>query len=472
MEVSDSMGKQRKQKISKENFQLKEAVELQGIVEVPSRPTASDHTKFHGKKSIKLMEQIVSDRNVVKALEYLEKKKKNSAPGIDGKRVPELREYLKENWKVIKPSLINGTYQPQPVRRTEIPKDGGGMRMLGIPTVLDRFIQQSMLQILSPIFDLTFSDHSHGYRKGHSQKMAVTEAKYYIQEEKKWVVDMDLSKFFDRVNHDMLMARVARKIKDKRVLKLIRKYLEAGVMINGVVMDTEEGTPQGGPLSPLLSNIMLDDLDKELEARGHKFVRYADDFQVYVSSKRAGERVMTSLIQFLEKKLKLKVNREKSKVDLARRCTFLGFSFYYRKGEVRLRLAPKTIVKFKNKIREITCRRMPFSMEDRIKKLNKYIQGWISYFRIADMKSHLQRLESWIRRRLRMCRWKQWKKVRTRITKLRGLGLPNEEAIKIANTRKGYWRIAKTQQLHRVLNNQYWEKQGLINLITTYSKYR
>lgn len=466
------MGEQRKQKISKENLKLKETVEPRGAVEVPSASAASGHAKFHGKMSMKLMEQIVADTNVVKALEYLEKEKKDTAPGIDGMRVPALREYLRGIWKELKPALLDGTYQPQPVRRTEIPKDGGGTRMLGIPTVLDRFIQQSMLQILTPIFERTFSDHSHGYRKGHSQKMAVTEAKYYIQEGRKWVVDMDLSKFFDRVNHDILMSRVARKVEDKRVLRIIRNYLEAGVMINDVVMETEEGTPQGGPLSPLLSNIMLDELDKELESRGHKFVRFADDFQVYVKSKRAGERVMESLTQFLEGKLKLKVNREKSAVDLARRRTFLGFSFYYMKGEIRFRLAPKTIRKVKDKIREITCRRKPISIENRIRELNLYLQGWIGYFHIADMKTHLESLESWIRRRLRMCIWKQWKRVKTRITKLRGLGLPNEEAIKIANTRKGYWRIAKSQQIHIALSNQYWAEQGLINLIATYSKHR
>jgi group II intron reverse transcriptase/maturase len=472
MEVPDSMVERRKQEISKESLQLKRTVEPRRAVEVLSESTASGHTKFHGKMSMTLMEQIVSDENVIKALEYLEKKKKDTSPGIDGMKVPALREYLRGIWKELKPALLDGTYQPQPVRRTEIPKDGGGTRMLGIPTVLDRFIQQSMLQIVSPIFDRTFSEHSHGYRKGHNQKMAVREATHYIQEGRKWIVDMDLSKFFDRVNHDILMSRVARKIEDKGVLKLIRKYLEAGVMINGVVMETEEGTAQGGPISPLLSNIMLDELDKELESRGHKFVRFADDFQVYVRSKRAGERVMKSLILFLEGKLKLKVNREKSAVDLAWKRTFLGFSFYYVNGEIRLRLAPKAIRKVKEKIREITCRRKPFSIEERIKKLNSQLQGWIGYFHIADMKRHLENLESWIRRRLRMCIWKQWKKVKTRITKLRGLGLPDKEAIKIANTRKGYWRIAKCQQLHVALNNQYWTKQGLISLVATYSKHR
>ena len=244
---------------------------------------------------MELMERMLSDNNVVGALEYLEKNKEDTAPGIDGMLVPELREYLRANWKELKTSLLKGTYRPQPVKRTEIPKDGGRVRLLGIPTVLDRFIQQAMLQVLAGRFDEDFSSHSHGFRKGHNQRMAVTEARDYIQSGNEWVVDMDLSKFFDRVNHDVLMSRVARKIKDKRVLKLIRKYLEAGVMVNGVVVETYEGTPQGGVISPLLSNIMLNDLDQELERRGHKFVRYADDFQVYVKSKRAGKRVMKSL---------------------------------------------------------------------------------------------------------------------------------------------------------------------------------
>lgn len=421
---------------------------------------------------MRLMEQILTGENTLKALDYMEKKKKHTAPGIDGMRVPELREFLRENWREIGREILNGTYQPQPVRRTEIPKDGGGKRMLGIPTVLDRFIQQSILQKLAIIFEKDFSDHSHGFRKGHSQKMAIRESRHYIQEGRVWVVDMDLSKFFDRVNHDMLMAQLAKKITDGRVLKLIRAFLEAGAMENGVVVEVGKGTPQGGPLSPLLSNIVLDELDKELESRGHKFVRFADDFQVYVASKRAGERTMESLTHFIETKLKLKVNQEKSAVDLAWKRTFLGFGFYYRKGEIRLRLAPKTLKKFKERVREKTSRRVSQSMDARISKLNEYLVGWLGYFHIADMKSHLKRMESWIRRRLRMCLWKQWKKVKTRIRRLRSLGLPNEEAIKLGNTRKGYWRIASCQQIHITLNNKYWKEQGLISLTKTYSKYR
>lgn len=421
---------------------------------------------------MELMERILSDENVVMALEYMERHKKDTAPGIDGMIVPELREYLRASWRELKPALLKGTYQPQPVRRTEIPKDGGGTRLLGIPTVLDRFIQQSMLQVISLKFEVDFSYHSHGFRKGHSQKEAINEARDYIQQGYKWVVDMDLSKFFDRVNHDILMSRVARKIKDKRVLKLIRAYLEAGVMDNGVVVITDEGTAQGGPLSPLLSNIMLDDLDKELEHRGHKFVRYADDFQVYIQSKRAGERVMESLTNFLQSRLKLKVNQKKSAVDYAWKRTFLGFSFYKMKGKVRLRLAPKTLKKVKDRIREITCRRRAISIKGMIEELNQYLKGWLGYFHVADMKSHLQRLSSWIRRRLRMCVWKQWKKVRTRIRKLRGFGLPDGEAIKFANSRKGYWRLSNSFHLHKALGNHYWAKQGLIDLVATYSKHR
>ena len=421
---------------------------------------------------MELMEHILWDDNVVKALEYMEKKKKDTAPGIDGMRVPELREYLRANWSEIKTSLLNGTYEPQPVRRTEIPKDGGRVRLLGIPTVLDRFIQQAMLQKLDWRFDEEFSASSHGFRKMHNQKMAVNEARDYIQSGNHWVVDMDLSKFFDRVNHDILMSRVARKIKDKRVLKLIRRYLEAGVMENGVVVETHKGTPQGGVISPLLSNIMLNDLDQELERRGHKFVRYADDFQVFVKSKRAGQRVMRSLTRFLEDELRLKVNERKSAVDLAWKRTFLGFSFYKRKGEVRIRLAPKTLKKFKERIRKETSRKISISLEKRIKNLNQYLKGWIGYFHIADMKSHLNKMGSWIRRRLRMCVWKQWKNVSTRIRNLKNLGLKKVEAIKFGNSRKGYWRLSKCYQMHNTLNNKYWSDNGLVNPVETYLEHR
>lgn len=427
---------------------------------------------FTGGINMELIEQIVSDQNVIKALEYMEKNKKGTAPGIDGMRVPELRDYLRANWRELKPSLLNGTYKPHPVKRTEIPKDGGKVRLLGIPTVLDRFIQQAILQVLDWRFDQEFSIYSHGFRKRHSQKDAIEDAKEHIQAGNVWVVDMDLAKFFDRVNHDILMSKVAHKIKDKKVLKLIRSYLEAGVMVNGVKVETDEGTPQGGVISPLLSNIMLNELDQELEARGHKFVRYADDFQVYVRSKRAGIRVMRSLTRFLEDRLKLRVNETKSAVDLAWRRTFLGVGFYRRKGEVRLRIAPKTIKKFKKRIREITSRRKSMSIANRIKELNQYLKGWLGYFHIVDMKTYLHKFQSWIRRRLRMCIWKQWKRVRTRIRKLRGLGVSNEEAIKIGNSRKGYWRLSNTLQLNQALNNQFWEEMGLVNLISTYLNHR
>lgn len=421
---------------------------------------------------MELMELMLLDDNVVKALEYMEKRKKDTAPGIDGMRVPELREYLRANWREIKTSLLKGTYRPQPVRRTEIPKGGGRVRLLGIPTVLDRFIQQAMLQKLDWRFEEEFSVSSHGFRKGHSQKMAVNEAREHIQSGNEWVVDMDLSKFFDRVNHDILMSRVARKIKDKRVLKLIRRYLEAGVMVNGVVVETNKGTPQGGVISPLLSNIMLNDLDKELELREHKFVRYADDFQIYVKSERAGKRVMESVTRFLEDKLHLKVNQRKSAVDYAWKRTFLGFSFYKRQGEVRIRLASKTLKKFKERIREKTSRRISISMEERINKLNRYLKGWIGYFHIADMKTHLKKIESWIRRRLRMCIWKQWKNIKTRIKKLKQLGLSNEEAAKYSNSRKGYWRLSNSYQINSTLSNKFWSKKGLVDLIAVYSKHR
>ena len=412
-----------------------------------------------------LMEMILSRENLIEALKRVEKNK--GSHGIDGMSVKFLRRHLYDNWDSLRTSIRNGTYDPKPVRRVEIPKPNGGIRLLGIPTVTDRFIQQAIAQVLTPLFDPTFSDHSYGFRPNKRGHDAVRKAKEYISEGYRWVIDMDLEKFFDKVNHDKLMGILANRIQDRMVLKLIRKYLQAGVMINGVTYDSEEGTPQGGPLSPLLSNILLDKLDKELERRGHKFVRYADDCNIYMKSKKAGERVMNSITNFIEVKLKLKVNREKSAVDRPWKRKFLGFSFTVNK-EPKVRISKESIKRLKSKIRELTSRSKPIPMEIRIEKLNQYLTGWCGYFAIADTPSKFKEFDEWIRRRLRMIEWKQWKTPKTRVRKLKGLGVAPNKAYEWGNSRKKYWRIASSPILHKTLDNSYWSNRGLKSLYQRY----
>jgi len=390
-------------------------------------------------------------------------KRNHGAPGVDGISVESLTGYLKENWLSIKDELLKGTYKPSPVRRVEIPKPDGGVRLLGIPTAVDRLIQQALLQVLTPIFDPQFSRHSYGFRPERNAHQAVRQARQYIQDGYRFVVDIDLEKFFDRVNHDILMARVARKVSDKRILLLIRRYLEAGIMENGVVVASDEGTPQGGPMSPLLANIMLDDLDKELEKRGHKFVRYADDCNIYVKSRRAGERVMKSVKDFVEGRLKLRVNQSKSAVDRPWKRKFLGFSFTSGK-EPKIRLAPKTVKRFKDTVRQKTRRNRGISLEERIEALNKYLRGWIGYFKLAETPSVLKSLERWIRRRLRACLLKQWKRPRTKRKRLVALGIPEDWAKDISGSRKSYWRLSNTPQVNKALGSTYWRNQGLVSL--------
>jgi len=452
---------QRKQKTSKEDCLLTKAVNTPGPAKAHSVKTALNDIDIFQGYSDHLMEKVVEKANMKKALRRVELNK--GAPGVDGMRVEELRGYLKKNWECTRGQLLSGAYQPVPVRRVEIPKRSGGVRMLGIPSVLDRLIQQAILQVLNKSYDLTFSEHSFGFRPKRSAKQAVKLAQRCIREGYDTVVDMDLEKFFDKVNHDKLMGKLAKNIKDKRLLLLIRRYLNAGAMLNGCRVRTEEGTPQGGPLSPLLSNIVLHDLDVELERRGHKFVRYADDCNIYVKSKRAGERVMNSIRKFVESKLKLKVNMSKSAVDRPWNRTFLGISFLCDKSK-RIRLPKTSLNRFKMIVRWLTKRSQSISMEERIKKLRAYLIGWINYFRMIQTPSVLEALDGWVRRRLRACLLKQWKNPRTIKRNLIKLGLSKDPAARIAYSRKGIWRLACTRQIHFVLGCNFWRELGLISL--------
>jgi group II intron reverse transcriptase/maturase len=410
-------------------------------------------------------EQVFERENLFAALKRVESN--GGAPGIDGMTVQELRPWLKEHWLEVRAALDAGTYQPSPVRRVEIAKPGGGMRLLGIPTVLDRLIQQAITQVMGPLFEPKFSPHSYGFRPGKRAHDAVKAAQGYINAGYTWVVDIDLEKFFDRVNHDKLMARVARGVKDKRALRLIRKYLEAGVMVNGVVMGVEEGTPQGGPLSPLLANILLDDLDRELERRRHRFVRYADDCNIYVKSERAGQRVMNSVRRFLEQELSLKVNEQKSAVDRPWKRKLLGFSFYQRQGEVHVRLAQQTKGRFREKLRRLTKRTRSGKLAEIIQEINEYTQGWIGYFRLAETPSVYQELDEWLRRRLRQLVWKRWKRGRTRYRELVALGVPPNRAA-LGAVAKSPWRMSRSPVVNEALSNAYWQKLGLKSIAERY----
>jgi len=405
-----------------------------------------------------LLERMLSRENMLKAWKRVKANK--GAPGIDNMSVEDFPEYARNKWDSIRESLLAGIYQPSPVRRVEIPKATGGTRPLGIPTVLDRVIQQSIYQVLMPMFDPGFSESSYGFRPGRSAKDAVYQIREYIREGYRVAVDMDLSKFFDTVNHDVLMHRVARKVRDKSVLRLIGKYLRAGVMVNGRLQATRKGVPQGGPLSPLLANILLDDLDKELERRGHRFVRYADDFIILVKSQRAGERVMLSVQRFLERKLKLKVNQDKSQVALTNQTDFLGFTF---KG-TKIRWSEKAFREFKRRVKRLTGRSWFVSMEYRYKKLAQYLRGWMNYFGISEYYRPIPEIDHWLRRRLRMCYWKQWRYARTKVRKLRKLGTFLHTAISVAISRKGPWHLARTLATQTGMTNQWLMDQGLLSV--------
>ena len=390
------------------------------------------------------MEAVVGRENLKKALAQVKRNK--GAAGVDGMSIDDLPAYLKEHWPTIRVQLLEGTYKPQPVRRVEIPKASGGMRALGIPTVLDRFIQQAVMQVLQADWDRTFSETSFGFRPGRSAHQAVERAQAYIASGYGVVVDIDLEKFFDRVNHDILMGLAAKRVADKRILKLVRGFLTAGMLADGLVSPTEEGTPQGGPLSPLLSNLMLDVLDKELEKRGHRFVRYADDCNIYVRSLRAGERVMTSIERFLAKRLKLKINKAKSAVAKPGVRKFLGFSFTSEE-QPRRRIAPQAIARFKSRVQELTRRTRGANLGQIVKELSIYLVGWRGYFGFCQTPSVLRGLDEWTRRRLRAIAWKQWRRGRTRYAELRRCGVGRDLAARSAGSPHGPWRLSNSPAL-------------------------
>jgi len=431
-----------------------EGAELPVAKQSPESPTRTDS----------LMEEVCQRDNLWKALKRVQANK--GAPGVDGMTVHKLPKYLKRHWPKIREQLVTGTYRPQPVKRVEIPKPDGGVRKLGIPTALDRFIQQAVQQVLGARWDRTFSEHSYGFRPGRSAHQAVAQAQAYIVEGYGVTVDMDLEKFFDRVNHDLLMGRIARRVGDKRLLKLIRAFLNAGVMENGLVSSSEEGTPQGGPLSPLLSNLLLDDLDQELERRGLHFVRYADDCNIYVRSRRAGERVMQSITRFLTDKLKLKVNESKSGVARPAQRKFLGFSFTSGKQPKR-RIASKTLLRFKKRIRELTKRNRGVSLERMVEQLRRYLIGWRGYFGFCQTPSVLRNLDAWIRRRLRCFQWKLWKRGKTRFAELRKRGVGKDLAAQTAGSSRGLWHLSRSPALSIALPGAYFDSLGLPHLNET-----
>ena len=417
---------------------------------------------------MELLEKILDDRNLYNAYKQVYKNK--GASGIDGVTVEELGVYLFQHKEEIKEQIRNLKYKPSPVRRVEIPKENGKKRKLGIPTVADRVIQQAIVQVITPLFEPQFSETSYGFRPGRSCEMAIIKALEYFNDGYDWIVDIDLQAFFDNVNQDKLIGIIRRTIKDGRVVSLIRKYLVSGVMINGVVQPTKVGTPQGGNLSPLLSNIMLNELDKELEKRGLRFVRYADDCLIMVRSEKAANHVMQTVTRYIENKLGLIVNTEKSKVARPNEIKYLGFGFYNKKGMWRPKPHLKSVQKFKSKLKDITSRSNAMSISDKITKLNQVIRGWINYFRIADMKRLMERIGEHLRHRLRMCIWKYWKKPKTKYKALRKLGISEYSAYAVANTRKGYYWVANTVILHMAISNERLKQKDLVFPLDHYRK--
>lgn len=411
---------------------------------------------------MELLESIISRGNMRRAFDQVRSNK--GSGGVDGVEVEGFKTQVEKEWPVIKAEIQDGKYAPKPVRRVEIPKPDGGVRLLGIPTMMDRMIQQAIGQELMAMYDSSFSKSSYGFRPGRNAHQAVLQARAYVNEGYSHAVDIDMAKFFDRVNHDYLMNLLSERIKDKRVLKLIHRYLKAGVMIDGLATVNTEGTPQGGPLSPILSNILLDKLDKELESRGHRFVRYADDICVFVKSKRGAERVLSSVSTYIEKELKLVVNRTKSMATRPWKSKLLGYSFYHKKEEKGLNIAKSSIGKYKAKVREITSRSRPVAMYKRYDKLASLNRGWYGYFKLTEARSVLEELDEWVRARLRLCYWKQWKTSPTRVKMLVSLGTPDCKAYQWGNTRKGYWRTSHSPILQRALNSSYLKREGYLSL--------
>jgi len=414
-----------------------------------------------------MLEEILDIRNVQKALQQVTANK--GAGGIDGMQTDELRDYLNSQWQTLRKDILAGNYKPQAVRKVEIPKAQGGTRMLGIPTVTDRLIQQAIGQWLSPKYEPEFSKNSYGFRESRNAHQAVLQAQANLNEGYEWVIELDLEKFFDKVNHDKLMGLLAKKLSDKGTLKLIRSYLTSGIMEGGVVSPRTEGTPQGSPLSPLLSNIVLNELDKELESRGHRFVRYADDCSIYVRSEKSAHRVMETVTEYIESKLKLKVNRTKSKVSHPTESTLLGFSFYRSEKGWEIRIAPKSLDRIKKKMKEKTRRNDPASAKEKIKKMEAIIRGWVNYFAIARAKGKMQQLDELVRTRLRIGTWKQWKKPKTRRMNLIRLGINGQKAYEWSYSRKGYCRVAHSPILCRALNNEHFTRLRYIGFANYYN---
>jgi RNA-directed DNA polymerase len=448
-----------------QNDERRNEVETGGT-RLPSHGRQQAFTTFETQRALTmdLMEQVCDPKNLLRA--YRRVRSNKGKPGVDGMTVHELADWLREHSEALTTSLLEGTYRPQPVRGVLIPKPGGGQRQLGIPVVVDRLVQQMILQVLEPIFDPTFSDSSYGFRPARSPHMALEQARQYVNwEGREFVVDLDLEKFFDRVNHDILMSRIARRIGDKRLLRIIRGFLQAGLMQEGVCVSREEGTPQGGPLSPLLANLLLDDLDQLLESRGHRFCRYADDCNIYVRSMAAGNRVMESVVRFLEGKLKLKVNRDKSAVAPVGERKFLGHRLLL---NGKLGISPKSVNNAKDKIRQITRRNRGVSFAKVIEELNSFLSGWILYYRYAACRGELQRLDEWIRRKLRCYRLKQRKRSKSAADFLRSLGLPRCEAVPLASSGKGWWRLCNCRPVKAALTNAWFCTQGLVSLVLKY----
>jgi RNA-directed DNA polymerase len=415
--------------------------------------------------TVNLMEQVCEPNNLIRA--YRRVRRNKGTPGVDGMSVQALADWLREHHATLTASLRDGSYRPKPVRGVEIPKPGGGKRQLGIPCVVDRLVQQMILQVVEPILDPTFSDSSFGFRPGRSAHQALEQARKYANSGREFVVDLDLEKFFDRVNHDILMSRLARRIGDKHLLRLVRRFLSAGMMQNGVCIDREEGTPQGGPLSPLLANLLLDDLDRELHSRGHYFCRYADDCNIYVQSQAAGERVMASVVRFLEEKLRLRVNREKSAVARVGERKFLGHKILL---NGKLGVAPKSWQRAKERIREITRRNRGVSFAQVIREVTVFLNGWLLYYRYAMMRGDLIRTEEWLRRKLRCLRLRQCKRGRTVARLLRHLGVFPHQAARLASSGKGWWRMALSPQANQAMSADWFRSQGLIDLVARYDE--